>query len=83
MPKNSNIISLHRSGDIDDPLIDILPSGPAGPLVQAIEIEAQTFFESMKDLKLANGRNRVVRHGHGPHDPKKWRSKSAIGTTRP
>jgi len=25
-----------------------------------------TFLASMKDLKLPDGRDRVVRHGHGP-----------------
>ena len=35
-------------------------------LAQAVENEVQAFVESMKDLKLADGRDRVVRHGHGP-----------------
>jgi hypothetical protein len=35
-------------------------------LAQAIELEAEAFLASMKDLKLADGRDRVVRHGHGP-----------------
>jgi putative transposase len=35
-------------------------------LAQAIELEAETFLEAMKDLKLADGRDRLVRHGHGP-----------------
>jgi putative transposase len=29
-------------------------------------MEAETFLEAMKDLKLADGRDRLVRHGHGP-----------------
>jgi putative transposase len=31
-----------------------------------IELEAETFLEMMKDLKLADGRDRLVRQGHGP-----------------
>ena len=35
-------------------------------LAQAVEIEAETFLAAMKDLKLTDGRDRLVRHGHGP-----------------
>jgi hypothetical protein len=35
-------------------------------LAQAIELEAETSLEAMKDLKLPHGRDRLVRHGHGP-----------------
>ena len=35
-------------------------------MTQAIEVEVETFLATMKDLKLADGRARVVRHGHGP-----------------
>jgi len=31
-----------------------------------IEVEVATFLATMKDLKLADGRARVVRYGHGP-----------------
>jgi hypothetical protein len=30
------------------------------------ELEAETFLETMKDLKLADRHDRLVRHGHGP-----------------
>jgi putative transposase len=29
-------------------------------------MEAEAFLAAMKDLKLPDGRGRVVRHGHGP-----------------
>ncbi|WP_349644835.1 IS256 family transposase [Bradyrhizobium sp. LVM 105] len=35
-------------------------------LAQAVEIEVETFLATVKDLKLADGRARVVRHGYGP-----------------
>jgi transposase-like protein len=35
-------------------------------LARAVEIEAETFLAAMKELKLPDGRDRVVRHGHGP-----------------
>jgi putative transposase len=66
MDENSNVFPLRQPGNIDDPLTDILRSGARRLLAQAIEIEAQTFLESMKELKLPDGRDRLVRHGHGP-----------------
>jgi putative transposase len=66
MNDNSNVFPLRQPGNIDDPLTDILRSGARRLLAQAIELEAETFLETMRDLKLADGRDRVVRHGHGP-----------------
>jgi hypothetical protein len=66
MTENSNVFALRQRGGVDDPLTDILRSEARRLLAQAVEIEAQTFLESMKELKLADGRDRVVRHGHGP-----------------
>jgi putative transposase len=66
MNDNSNVFPLRQPGEIDDPLTDILRSGARRLLAQAIELEAETFLETMKGLKLADGRDRLVRHGHGP-----------------
>jgi putative transposase len=66
MNDNSNVFPLRQPGNIDDPLTDILRSGARRLLAHAIELEAETLLETMKDLKLADGRDRVVRHGHGP-----------------
>src|SRR5215472_7287414 len=66
MNDHSNVFPLHQPGNIDDPLTDILRSGARRLLAQAIELEAEAFLETMKDLKLADGRDRLVRHGHGP-----------------
>jgi transposase-like protein len=38
-------------------------------LAQAIEAEAEAFLAEMKGLRLPDGRERVVRHGHGPERP--------------
>src|SRR5450755_1711797 len=62
----SNIVSLRHPSEIDDPLTNILRSGARQLLAQAVEVEAESFLAAMKDLKLADGRDRVVRHGHGP-----------------
>ena len=36
-------------------------------LAQVLIAEAASFVAMWKDLKLPDGRDRVVRHGHGPH----------------
>ena len=66
MNENSNIVPLRQPDEIDDPLTNILRSGARQLLAQAVEIEAEAFLAAMKDLKLADGRDRLVRHGHGP-----------------
>ena len=66
MNENSNVVSLRQPDEIDDPLTNILRSGARQLLAQAVEMEAEAFLVAMKDLKLADGRDRLVRHGHGP-----------------
>src|SRR6202040_459938 len=66
MNENSNVVRLRHPDEIDDPLTNILRSGARQLLAQAIELEAEAFLASMKDLKLPDGRDRFVRHGHGP-----------------
>jgi transposase-like protein len=66
MNENSNIVRLRQQGEVDDPLTDILRFGARQLLAQAVEMEAEAFLAAMKDLKLPDGRDRLVRHGHGP-----------------
>jgi putative transposase len=66
MKEISNVVPLRQPAEIDDPLTNILRAGARQLLAQAVEIEAETFLAAMKDLKLADGRDRLVRHGHGP-----------------
>jgi len=82
MNDHSNVFPLHQPGNIDDPLTDILRSGARRLLAQAIELEAEAFLETMKDLKLADGRDRLVRHGHGPETRHSDRDRSGRGVAR-
>ena len=66
MNENSNVVRLRQPDEIDDPLTNVLRSGARQLLAQAVELEAEVFLAAMKDLKLADGRDRLVRHGHGP-----------------
>jgi hypothetical protein len=54
-------------------------------LAQVLIAEADAFVAQWKDLKLPDGRDRVVRHGHGPrraiqtgvrHPDRGWASRS-------
>ncbi|MBQ0821227.1 IS256 family transposase [Microvirga sp. HBU67558] len=66
MNETTNIVRLRQPDIIDDPLTDILRAGARKLLAQAIESEAEAYLASMRDLKLPDGRERLVRHGHGP-----------------
>jgi putative transposase len=66
MNESINIVRLRQPDAIDDPLTEILRTGARQLLAQAIEIEAETFLAQMRALKLPDGRERLVRHGHGP-----------------
>jgi transposase-like protein len=66
MDENSKVVRLRQPEEIDDPLTAILRAGARRLLEQAIEAEVDTFLASLKDITLPDGRDRVVRHGHGP-----------------
>jgi transposase-like protein len=66
MNTDSNVVRLRQPEEIDDPLTDVLRTGARQLLAQAVELEAEAFLAGMRDLKLPDGRARLVRHGHGP-----------------
>jgi putative transposase len=66
MNETINVVRLRQPEAIDDPLTEILRAGARELLAQAIEIEAEAYLASLRDLKLPDGRERLVRHGYGP-----------------
>ncbi len=64
-----NVVRLRQPDEFDDPLTDVLRAGARRLLAQAVELEAEAFLASMQELKLPDGRARLVRHGHGPERP--------------
>ena len=67
MTSSSTVVPLRQPGALDeDPLTAILRSGARRLLAQAVEAEAEAFLAAMKSERLADGRDRLVRHGHGP-----------------
>ena len=66
MKTNSTVIPLQHPDVVKDPLTAVLRDGARRLLAQAVEAEAEEFLAAMKEERLADGRARVVRHGHGP-----------------
>ena len=66
MTSNTTVVPLRQPETIDDPLTAILRSGARRLLAQAVEAEAEAFLAAMKGAPLPDGRERLVRHGHGP-----------------
>ena len=60
------VISYRQKDEIDDPLTEILRAGARRLIAQAVEADFATFLASHAELLLADGRQRVVRHGHAP-----------------
>jgi putative transposase len=66
MSRDSTVIRFRQPDAIDDPLSDLAREGARRMLAQALVAEADAFVALWKDVKLPDGRDRVVRHGHGP-----------------
>lgn len=62
---DSSIVTFPHPDTLDAPLASVLREGARRLLAQAIEAEADTFLAAMADERLADGRARVMRHGHG------------------
>ena len=63
------VVAFKQEGAIDDPLTEILRSGAKRLIEQAVEAEFAAFLASHGDLRLPDGRRRVVRHGYDPVRP--------------
>ena len=66
MSRDTTVIRLRQPEAIDDPLSEVAREGARRMLAQVLIAEADAFVALWKDVKLPDGRDRVVRHGHGP-----------------
>jgi putative transposase len=66
MSRDSTVIPFRQPEALDDPLTEVAREGARRMLAQVLIAEADAFVAQWKDLKLPDGRDRVVRHGHGP-----------------
>ena len=66
MSRDGTVIPFRQPEAIDDPLTEVAREGARRILAQVLIAEADAFVAQWKDLKLPDGRDRVVRHGYGP-----------------
>ena len=64
--EKTNVIPLVQPEQINDALTEVLRDGAARLLAAAIEAEVEAHLAAYKDLKLPDGRQRIVRHGSLP-----------------
>ena len=65
--KKDNVIALEKpEGNFEDHLTELLRSGCARILTEALEAEIEIFIEHYKELRDTQGRQRVIRNGHLP-----------------
>ena len=62
----TNVFKLSQPGTFTDPLTEVLRSGARSLLAQAVEAEVAAFLAGHAEARTADGRQRVVRHGHLP-----------------
>jgi len=67
MSRDAIVIPFRQLAGIDNPLSELAREGALRMLAQVLIAEADSFVAMWKDLKLPDGRDRVVRHGDGPH----------------
>jgi len=66
MTNDTDIIALRQPESVDDPLTEIARDGARRMLAAALRAEADAFVAQHAEEVLPDGRQRVVRHGHGP-----------------
>ena len=63
---DDSVIKLVQPGSFEDPLTEVLRSGARALLAQAVEAEVAAFLGRHIDLRMEDGRARIMRHGHLP-----------------
>ena len=66
MTDDTTIIPFCQPGSVIDPLTEIARDGARRMLMAALKAEADGFVAQFSEDRLADGRQRVVRHGAGP-----------------
>src|SRR5215213_5638150 len=63
---DTNVFQLSQPGTFTDPLTEVLRNGARALLAQAVEAEVAALLSCHADELTAEGRQRLVRHGHLP-----------------
>ena len=66
MNEDTTIVPFRQSETIVDPLTELAREGARRILAEALKAEADAFVANFADERMADGRQRIVRHGFGP-----------------
>ena len=66
MNEDTTILPFRQLERINDPLTEIAREGVPRMLAEMLKAEADAFVATFADERLADGRQRIVRHGFGP-----------------
>jgi putative transposase len=66
MKEDTSIVQFRQPGSVEDPLTEIAREGARRMLASALEAEIEAFVGQFAEERLPDGRQRIVRHGHGP-----------------
>jgi hypothetical protein len=66
MNEDTTILPFRQSETIVDPLTELAREGARRMLAEALKAEADAFVANFGDERMADGRQRIVRHGFGP-----------------
>src|SRR5258708_271921 len=66
MSRDTTVIAFRQPEAIDDPLTEVAREGARRMLAQVLIAEAASFIAMWKDLRLPDGRDRIVRQGQWP-----------------
>jgi len=62
--RNSTVVERNTPEEVEDVLTGVLRKGARHLLSKALEVEVEAFIEEYRDIRLADGRQRVVRNGY-------------------
>ena len=79
---DDTVIHLAQPDQIDDALTDVLRLGASRLLAVAVEAEVEAHPAAYADLKLPDGRQRLVRHGSLPARTNRHRRRQGSGSAR-
>lgn len=66
MKNDTTVLPFRQSETVVDPLTELAREGARRMLAEALKAEADAFVASFAEERLEDGRQRIVRHGHGP-----------------
>ena len=61
---NNTVVDLNNPEETEDVLTEVLRQGARRLLAEALEVEVEAFIEEYKEIRLSDGRQRIVRKGY-------------------